>query len=486
MSSDIESRIRETGFRLYDLMEEESGSIFSKQYWVGKLFEWCMHNEAFKVQMFRFIDVFPYLKDVDAVISHIQQYFSDPALNFPSAVNWGIKYVAPSWMTSRIIAGGIARNIGRVARQFIAGSSPEDGLPVLEKLRSRAMAFSVDLLGEAVVSENEAQVYLGRYLKLFDFLNAAQRKWRPLGGVSGDLDWGRSPRVNVSIKTSAMYSQINPCAFRHSIEKSKERLRPVLRRAMQAGAFVCLDMESHGIKDLTLALYRSLMEEPEFSNYPHTGIVIQAYLRESQKDLDRMIDWAAQCGLHSTIRLVKGAYWDQELIVASQKNWPSPVFTDKSETDANFERLAGIILENRGRIKLACASHNLRSIAAVVETAKEVGATGEDLEFQVLYGMGEPVRSALRKAGLHVRVYCPVGEMLQGMSYLVRRLLENTANESFLMQAFSQKLPREDLLRNPADRVKKLGAEPQKTAEQSGIGPYRIEPVFDWSRAEHR
>ncbi len=100
------------------------------------------------------------------------------------------------------------------------------------------MAFSIDLLGEAVVSENEAEVYLERYLQLFDFLNTAQRKWRPLGGVSGDLDWGHSPRVNVSIKTSAMYSQMNACAFEHSIEKSKERLRPILRKAMQAGAFV--------------------------------------------------------------------------------------------------------------------------------------------------------------------------------------------------------------------------------------------------------
>jgi RHH-type transcriptional regulator, proline utilization regulon repressor / proline dehydrogenase / delta 1-pyrroline-5-carboxylate dehydrogenase len=486
MSSDIESRIRKTGYHLYDLMEQESGSIFSKQYWAGKLFEWCMHNEAFKVQMFRFIDVFPYLKDTDSIISHIQQYFSDPALNFSSSVNWGIKYVSPSWMTSGIIARGIARNIGRVARQFIAGSSPEDALPVLEKLRSKGLAFSIDLLGEAVVSENEAQVYQERYFSLLDFLNTAQRKWRPLGEVTDDLDWGCSPRVNLSIKTSAMYSQINPCAFAHSIEKSKARLRPILRKAMLVGAFVNLDMEHHGIKDLTLALYRSLMEEPEFSDYPHTGIVIQSYLRESQKDLEQMIDWADQGGFHFTIRLVKGAYWDQEFIVANQKNWPSPVFTDKSETDANFERLAGIILQNRGRIKLACASHNVRSIAAVVETAKEVGAADKDLEFQVLYGMGDPVRSALQKAGLHVRVYCPVGEMLQGMSYLVRRLLENTANESFLRLAFSQKLPRGDLLSNPADRLKKMEADPQKTAEQSGIGPYRIEPVFDWSQAEHR
>ncbi len=486
MNSDIEGSIRETGYRLYDLMEEESGSIFSREYWTGKLFEWCMHNEAFKVQMFRFIDVFPYLRDAEAVISHIQQYFSDSALHFPSAVNWGIKYVAPSWMTSRVIAGAIGRNIGKMARLFIAGTSPEDSLPALEKLRAAGLSFSIDLLGEAVVSEKEAEEYQERYLNLFDFLNAAQPKWRPLGGVPDGLDWGHSPRVNVSIKTSAMYSQMNACAFEHSIEKAKERLRPIMRRAMQAGAFINLDMEHHGLKDLTLALYRSLMEEPEFSRYPHTGIVIQAYLSESEKDLQQMIGWAAWGDFHFTIRLVKGAYWDQELIVADQKNWPSPVFTEKSETDANFERLARMILENRGRVKLACASHNVRSIAAVVETAKEVGATGEDLEFQVLYGMGEPVRNALRKAGLQVRVYCPVGEMLQGMSYLVRRLLENTANESFLRQAFSLKLPRGNLLSNPADKVKKMVSAPQKAAKQSGIGPYRIEPVFDWARSGHR
>ncbi len=486
MNSDIESKIRETGYRLYDLMEEKSGSIFSKEYWTGKLFEWCMHNEAFKVQMFRFIDVFPYLKNADAVISHIQQYFSDPALHFPSAVNWGIKYVAPSWMTSRVIARAIGRNIGKVARMFIAGSSPEDSLPVLEKLRSEGLAFSIDLLGEAVVSEKEAEEYLERYLNLFDFMNTAQHKWRSLGEVTDDRDWGQSPRVNVSLKASAMYSQMNACAFEHSIEKSKERLRPILRKAMQAGAFLYFDMEHHGLKDLTLALYRSLMEEPEFSRYPHTGIVIQAYLRESEKDLELVIDWALRSDTHFTIRLVKGAYWDQELIIAGQRNWPSPVFTEKFETDANFERLARIILENRGRIKLACASHNVRTIAAVVETGKEIGATGEDLEFQVLYGMGEPVRNALRKAGLQVRVYCPVGEMLQGMSYLVRRLLENTANESFLRQAFSLKLPRGNLLNNPADKLKKMPGDPQKAAEESGIGPYTIEPVFDWSRAEHR
>jgi len=269
VGSEIESRIRKTGYCLRDLMEQEPVSILSRQYWVGKLFEWCMHNEVFKVQMLRFIDVFPLLSDPDAVITHIQQYFSDPALNFPSAVNWGIKYVAPSWMTSRIIAGAIGRNIGKVARHFIAGISPEDSLPVIEQLRSKEMAFSIDLLGEAVVSEIEADEYLERYLRLFDFLDAAQPEWVPFPassgpGAQGDrrnvasgpeagyrqgmaatpvkLDWGHSCRVNVSLKTSAMYSQMNACAFEHSIEQSKERLRPILRRAMKAEAFVNLDM----------------------------------------------------------------------------------------------------------------------------------------------------------------------------------------------------------------------------------------------------
>jgi RHH-type transcriptional regulator, proline utilization regulon repressor / proline dehydrogenase / delta 1-pyrroline-5-carboxylate dehydrogenase len=487
MSSDLESRIRETGMHLYDLMEGESKSIFRKEYWTGKLFEWCMHNEPFKVQMFRFIDVFPYLKHPDSVIRHIQEYFSDPALHFPSALEKGIKFMSPSWMSSWVIAGSIARNIRKIARQFIIGATPEDSLPALQALRGRGMAFTLDLLGEAVVSEREAEDYLDRYLALFDSFNDAQKGWAVLGTSSGTLDWGHSPRLNISLKTSAMYSQMDPCAFEYSIQKAKERLRPILRKAIATTAFVYLDMEHYAVKNLTLALYRSLMEESEFRGYPHTGIVLQAYLRDCEADLNRMIAWAEQDGHHFTIRLVKGAYWDQETIHARQNNWPVPVFSAKYQTDANFEHLARTILLNHRQIKLACASHNIRSIAAVVETAKDLAVTDEDLEFQVLYGMGEPVRTALRKAGLHVRVYSPIGEMVQGMSYLVRRLLENTANESFLRQSFSQKLPVGHLLRNPADKVTELPRPGFSAIEPvSNSSPFRNEPHLDWSQEEHR
>ncbi len=488
MASDLENRIRKTGMRLYDLMGEESRSVFKKEYWTGKLFEWCMHNEPFKVQMFRFVDVFPYLKTPESVMRHIREYFSDPALNFPSALDRGIKYVSPEWRTSGVIARSIGRNLIKVAGQFMTGQTPEESLPVLENLRSRGLAFSIDLLGEAVVSEVEAEEYHSRYMHLLDLLSSVQKEWPALGPLGGALDWGHSPKINLSIKASAMYSQMNSCAFDYSIEKAKERLRPVLRKAIETGAFINLDMEHYGIKNLTLALYRSLMEEPQFRGYPHTGIVIQAYLRESEDDLDQLIHWARDTDSRFTIRLVKGAYWDQEVIHARQNNWPVPVFTNKHETDANFEHLARVILKNASHVRLACASHNVRSISAVSEIAKDLGMSEDDVEFQVLYGMGEPVRTALRKAGLHVRVYSPVGDMVQGMSYLVRRLLENTANESFLLQSFTQKLPRGDLLRNPAEKLKESEELESNNKASSPLerASFRIEPRFDWSREDHR
>lgn len=489
MAFDLETRIRETGLWLYQLIEGESPSVFQKEYWTGKVLDWCMQDENFKVQMFRFVDVFPYLTTSEAIARHLQEYFSAPGMNFPVAVQWGIKFLSPSSIAARMIAKSIAGNISSMAKQFIVGANPQEALPGLEKLREQDMAFTVDLLGEAVVSEKEAATYLDRYLELFDVLHEARTSWEPLGARSEGLDWGHSPKVNVSLKTSAMYSQMNACAFDYSIDMAKERLRPVLRKAMSTGAFLALDMEHYGLKNLTLALYRSLMEEPEFHDYPHTGIVIQAYLPESEADLQEVVQWAKKRKQRLTIRLVKGAYWDTELVLAKQKNWPIPVFTDKRETDASFEKLARIIMENHEWVGLACASHNIRSVACVIETAKELNVPHGRVEYQVLYGMGEPVRNALTKAALPVRVYVPIGEMIQGMSYLVRRLLENTANESFLRQSFFQGVSKEELLRNPLDLMEEQPAvlEPDETAPEYGEkGPFLNEPAFDWTLAEHR
>ena len=504
MGSALEQSIRRTGLWLYQLIEEESPSVFRKEYWLGKVMDWCMRDEGFKVQMFRFVDVFPCLSRPESVARHFQEYFGGPDAHIPAALQWPIRMVPPDSLAAKMAVKSLTANLEQMAVHFIAGATPTEALPVLKRLRSDGMAFTVDLLGEAVVSEAEALEYQARYLDLLDILNREKSSWPALQARTGDADWGHSPRVNVSIKASAMYSQMNPRAFDRSVAVARERLAPVFRKAMETGAFVSLDMEQYSLKNLTLALYRAIMEEPGIRDYPHTGIVIQSYLRDSAQDLESILHWARKRRQRLTIRLVKGAYWDSEVVRAGQNNWRVPVFTDKMQTDASFERLARLILENHEWVRLACASHNIRSIAAVMETAKALRVPEDRLEYQILYGMGEPVRNALRKAGLPVRVYTPIGEMIQGMAYLVRRLLENTANESFLRKSFAEKVPREELLQNPADRIgretayrtdsrpreQEFGAAACERAVEepaaAPVAPFRNEPLWDWSHAENR
>ena len=131
------------------------------------------------------------------------------------------------------------------------------------------------------------------------------------------------------------------------------------------------------------------------------------------------------------MRLVKGAYWDYETVMAHQRHWPVPVFSQKAETDANFERLSLFLLENAAIVDAAFATHNARSIAHVLAQAERLGIDPRDFEFQMLYGMADSIKSAVLQLGCRLREYCPVGELLPGMAYLVRRLLENTSNEGF-------------------------------------------------------
>jgi len=384
MVNDFESRVQDTGLWLYQLIEGEAPSVFEKEYWTGKVIEWSMRDDAFKVELFRFIDVFPYLIHPESVSKHLTEYFCRPDQNFLRALQWGLRLVSPTSTVTEIMAKAVASNIENMGKQFIAGATPQEALPVWEGLRSQGMAVTADLLGEAVVSEKEAEEYIERYLELLEILDKAQRGWAPLGAKTEDLDWGYAPKINVSIKPSAMYSQMNARAFDYSVFRAKEKLMPVFRKAVGMGAHVILDMEQKDLKNLTLAIYRSLLEEPEFRDYPHTGIVIQAYLQDSEQDLKDLIRWSRKRKQRLTVRLVKGAYWDTEVVWARQENWPPPVFTNKHETDANFEKLARYLLENHQWTHIACASHNIRSIAYLMEMANKLKVPQEHLEYQIL------------------------------------------------------------------------------------------------------
>jgi RHH-type transcriptional regulator, proline utilization regulon repressor / proline dehydrogenase / delta 1-pyrroline-5-carboxylate dehydrogenase len=486
MPSDLQQRIQSTGLRLYQLIADETPSVFRKDYWMGKVMDWCMQDEAFKVEMFRFVDVFPYLTRPESVTKHLQEYFCRPDQDFPLALQWGIKSTSHTSITAGMVAKTISNNLTTMARHFIAGRDAQEALPILTELRSQGMAFTADLLGEAVVSEAEAEDHARRYLELIEILDGAQQQWPALGDSSTHLDWGHTPKINISIKPSGLYSQMNARAFRHSVDMARERLRPLWRRAMQAEALIMLDMESTAFKNLTLALFRSLLEESEFRDYPHTGVVIQTYLRDSEQDLVELLRWGKKHQRRFTIRLVKGAYWDAEVINARQNRWPIPVFTHKAETDANFEKLARILLENHQMVAIAFASHSIRSIAAVMEMAKDLKVPNEQLEYQILFGMAEPVRTALRKAGLPLRLYVPMGEIIPGMAYLVRRLLENTANESFLRRSFAATVSHEELLRDPLDVLaehRTAQPPPERGSEDAtdGFSTFANEPPLDWT-----
>jgi RHH-type proline utilization regulon transcriptional repressor/proline dehydrogenase/delta 1-pyrroline-5-carboxylate dehydrogenase len=278
-------------------------------------------------------------------------------------------------------------------------------------------------------------------------LTQEAKKWSPVQEI--DFADGESLlQVQVSVKLTAFYSQFDPLDPQGSKERVCDRLRILLRRAKELGAAVHFDMEQYVYKNMTLDILKELLMEEEFRSRTDVGITLQAYLRDSEQDLHELIKWAKQRGYPFTVRLVKGAYWDQETIKSAQKDWPQPVYNDKAATDANFEKMTQLMLENHEYIYSAIGSHNVRSQALAIAIAESLNIPRRRFEMQVLYGMGDQLAKALVKRGHRVRVYAPYGELLPGMAYLIRRLLENTANSSFLRQSMEER-PIEELLAPP-------------------------------------
>ena len=237
----------------------------------------------------------------------------------------------------------------------------------------------------------------------------------------------------------------------------RARLRPILRLARDNRCFINIDMEQYAYKDLTLRIFREVLDEDEFRAWPDVGIAIQAYLRDTEDDLRTLAEWAQRRGTPVWVRLVKGAYWDYETVIAAQQAWPVPVFTRKWESDASYEKLTRFLMERPESFRVALGSHNVRSLAYGLALAQALGLPDRGYEVQMLYGMADPIKDVFASLGRRVRVYTPYGQLLPGMAYLVRRLLENTANESFLRASFTENIPEDQLLMNPVKRGEKVG-----------------------------
>jgi len=489
-----EARIREIGERMLARARDHKAGLLSRAFWSDKLMDWSMKDHEFKVQLFRFVDAFPTLTTPEMVHDHLVDYLTQPGVKAPPGMDLGLRAggVAKSMMTSTI-----SKQITGMAQRFIAGTDAASALSGLEKLWKSGIAFSVDLLGEACVSTAEADLYRGKYLDLVGNLPGTVAGWKADPRLERD-HLGEIPRVNVSVKISSLSGMTDPIDAEGAIRDIRRRLDPVLELAREKNVFVNFDMEQFELKDLTLELFMRCCEDIDF----HAGLAMQAYLRSGDEDARRICDWARSRKREVTVRLVKGAYWDYETIHADEMGWPCPVWAEKIDTDACFERMSETFLDatprakGEGGVKLALGSHNVRSIAAALAGLERRGLPQEAIEIQMLHGMADQLKDAAKGLGLRVREYVPVGEMIPGMAYLVRRLLENTSNESWLRAGFLDKASPERLLASPhreAPAPDSLLAEaPERhalTPAEPGVGdgrPFYTEPVRDFADAEAR
>jgi RHH-type proline utilization regulon transcriptional repressor/proline dehydrogenase/delta 1-pyrroline-5-carboxylate dehydrogenase len=397
--------------------------------------------------IFRFVDATPACRTPQELADHLTAFFDEipdapKLLRAPAAIGRGR-------VGAGLVGAGAAAAVKHIAQRFIVGSTPHDALGHLRMLWTAGAATSLDLLGEATVTSEEADHYAARCSDAISTLATATRAWPAQPALERDAH-GAVPRANVSVKISALTPLLRPHAPQRGRDDAATRLRPLLRIARDTGGHLHVDMESLDTLEATLDLLLALLSEEDFRTGPSTGMVVQAYLRESGSIVDRVLQWArgSDRAVPLTIRLVKGAYWDHEVAEARQRGWSPPVFTEKAESDRNFELLTRRLIDSRGLVRLAVGSHNLRSVAHALAYNRITGGSDSDLEVQVLQGLGDDMRDALTSLGRRVRVYCPVGELVEGMAYLVRRLLENTASTSFL-KAHGRGVPLDELLRAP-------------------------------------
>jgi RHH-type proline utilization regulon transcriptional repressor/proline dehydrogenase/delta 1-pyrroline-5-carboxylate dehydrogenase len=470
--------------RIADLGTGRRTRVFRSSWWSDRVMDWAMERPGFKTQLFRFVDVFPALSGAPDVARHLSEYFD--GVDAPKALDLGIDLADRVPLGARVEARVARRNIMRMARQFIVGASADEAVAGLHQLWRAGSAFTVDVLGEQTVVGSEADRYAARVEELVVALDDASRHWAPDDHLERD-DLGPLHRVNVSVKPTALATHYEPLSRDVGLDSAKPRLRPILRLARDRGAFVNLDMEHYDAKDITLQLFRDLLSEDEFADMP-AGIVIQAYLRDSREDLADLIAWSGRRSQPITVRLVKGAYWDAETVHARAEGWPVPVFEDKADTDANYERCVRLLHDHHGEVRAAFGSHNVRSLAYAVTYARRKGIPDTGYEIQMLYGMAEPMHEAIRRLGFRLRVYAPVGELVPGMAYLVRRLLENTSNESFVRHRFAEGRDLDELLAAPGPRdLPSPGwVEPRPATDPADPTPYQPEPVSEFRRRPAR
>ncbi|MBX2854595.1 MAG: bifunctional proline dehydrogenase/L-glutamate gamma-semialdehyde dehydrogenase PutA [Rhodobacteraceae bacterium] len=345
-----------------------------------------------------------------------------------------------------VIRAAIRQAMRIMGRQFVMGRDIGEALQRAREDAARGYRHSFDMLGEAAYTDKDARNYLNAYLTA-------------IAAVGAEAD-GAGPVASpgVSVKLSALHPRYEPAQRERVISELYPRLLQTAEAAANVDIGLCVDAEEMERLDLSLELFSRLAQEPSLKGWDGLGLAVQAYSRRARPLIEWLADLAGISGRRFMARLVKGAYWDTEIKRAQEAGMSDfPVFTRKEHTDVSYLACAKAMFAAGARFYPSLATHNAHTVAAVAEMA----AGREDWEFQRLHGMGAPLYDPLMGEGARCRIYAPVGGHEDLLAYLVRRLLENGANTSFVNRIVDDALPVEEIV-----------ADPVAIAERGGFGPH--------------
>ena len=367
----------------------------------------------------------------------------------------------------------LAQAMRILAGQFVRGETIEAALASAAEDEAKGYRFSYDMLGEAALGSDDAEHYVQAYAGAIAAVGAASRGRGPIAGPG------------VSVKLSALHPRFEPAQAQRVLAEMLPRLVALARQAREAQVGLTIDAEECDRLMLTLELFGRLLREPSLDGWEGLGIAVQAYQKRAAATVDWLVGRAREAQRRIVVRLVKGAYWDSEIKLAQTRGLDYPVFTRRAATDVSYLACARALFDADDAVFPAFATHNCRTLASVVEMAgKGRNGQGRDFEFQKLQGMGDALyRQATGADGLPCRIYAPVGGHRDLLPYLVRRLLENGANSSFVHQIADPAVPLEKLLADPVAATAPPYAPNPRTPPPREMLPWRSAAGLDLADA---
>jgi RHH-type proline utilization regulon transcriptional repressor/proline dehydrogenase/delta 1-pyrroline-5-carboxylate dehydrogenase len=342
-----------------------------------------------------------------------------------------------------LVRTAVAQAMKLLGRQFVLGQTISEGMRNSRELEQEGYTYSYDMLGEAARTDADAIRYHEAYTRAIE---AIARK------AKGDV---RS-NPGISVKLSALHPRYEYSHHATVMTQLVPRVLDLAQRAAAVNIGFNIDAEEQDRLDLSLDVFELLLGDASLAGWGGLGIVVQSYCKRAGPVIEALYDMAQRNDRRIMVRLVKGAYWDTEVKLAQELGVASfPVFTRKVNSDVSFMACAQMLLDRRDRIYPQFATHNAHSCAAVLAMA---GDDKHSFEFQRLHGMGESLHDIVRNThGAHCRIYAPVGAHRDLLAYLVRRLLENGANSSFVNQIVDENIGSAEITRDPVAEVEALG-----------------------------